>query len=165
MSGRLAGRVPALRLFCAGLLVVALSSAACATATGYLQLLIFRAVGGIGSTLFTVSAALLLIQITPPSLRRRATGAWATGFLLGTVAGPLLAGALIGVGLRAPFLIYSGLLVIVAIVSAILLRRCEGADAVVDRADGGVATFLGACRHTWSRCWPTHRAGPGWCWR
>jgi MFS family permease len=87
VSGRLVGRLGELRVFCAGLVVVALSSAACAAATDYLQLLVFRAVGGIGSTMFTLSAASLVLRFAPAGLYGRATGAWATGFLLGTVAG------------------------------------------------------------------------------
>jgi DHA1 family tetracycline resistance protein-like MFS transporter len=90
LSGRLVNRLGEVRVFACGLIVVAASSGACAFVSTYWELLICRAIGGAGSTLFTVSsAASLLIRLAPSSLRGRATGAWATAFLLGTVAGPM----------------------------------------------------------------------------
>ena len=53
--------------------------------------------------MFTVSAASLMVRISPPALRGRASGAWATGFLLGNIAGPVVGGGLIAGSLRAPF--------------------------------------------------------------
>jgi MFS family permease len=50
-SGALIRRLGELRVFCGGLLIVGLSSAACAYATDFAQLLTFRAIGGIGSTI------------------------------------------------------------------------------------------------------------------
>jgi hypothetical protein len=69
VSGRLIGRVSALRLFCGGLVVVATSSGACAYATTYGQLLLFRAAGGVGSTMITISAAVLLIRMAALAAR------------------------------------------------------------------------------------------------
>ena len=89
VSGRLVGRIGERRVFCGGLLVVAVSSGACAFAASYGQLLVFRALGGIGSTMFTVAAASLLVRLSPAHLRGRVTGTWATAFLLGSVAGPV----------------------------------------------------------------------------
>lgn len=149
VSGRLVGRVGELRMFCAGLVVVAVSSAACAFATNFGQLLVFRAVGGIGSTMFTVAAALLLIRIVPPSLRGRAAGAWATGSLLGALAGPLVGAALITVHLRAPFLLYAALLVLTAVVCGRTLTQPTGPAA--DRPPEA-RTFATALRN------PTFRA-------
>jgi predicted MFS family arabinose efflux permease len=76
ISGRIVGPMGELPVFCGGLLIVAASSAACAFATDYGQPLVFRAVGGLGSTMFTVSEASLLVRISPPALRGRASGAW-----------------------------------------------------------------------------------------
>ena len=59
-------------------MIVALSSAACAVAGSFVQLLAFRAAGGVGSTMFTVAAALAHLRLAPPSLRGRATGACGT---------------------------------------------------------------------------------------
>ncbi|KNC18626.1 arabinose ABC transporter permease, partial [Arthrobacter sp. RIT-PI-e] len=55
-GGRLVERVGERPVYLVGLIIVALSTAACAFAAEYWQLLLFRALGGIGSTMFTVSA-------------------------------------------------------------------------------------------------------------
>ena len=130
VSGRLVGRTGELPVFCGGLLVVAASSAACALATDYAQLLAFRAAGGLGSTMFTVSAASLLVRISPPTMRGRASGAWATGFLLGSIAGPVVGGGLIAGSLRAPFFAYAGMLVLTVLITGVLLRAPARTDPV-----------------------------------
>lgn len=106
-----------------GIALVGLSTGACAFASGYWQLLVLRALGGIGSTMFTVSAVALLIRLTPPALRGRSTGLWSGGFLLGGVAGPLAGGGLIAISLRAPFVVYAVALFVAAAVAWLFLRR------------------------------------------
>ncbi|MGI5127775.1 MFS transporter [Pseudonocardia sp. CA-107938] len=122
MSGRVVGRFGELPGFVVGVAVVAATSAAMAFAAAYWQLLVLRAVGGIGSTMFTVSALSLLVRLAPPALRGRASGWWATGFLLGNIAGPILGGGLAELDLRAPFLVYAGALVLVILICGPLLR-------------------------------------------
>jgi DHA1 family tetracycline resistance protein-like MFS transporter len=128
VGGRMVGRVGELPVFGGGLLIVAASSAACALAAGYGQLLAFRTAGGLGSTMFTVSAASLLVRISPPAMRGRAAGAWATGFLLGSIAGPVVGGGLIAGSLRAPFFAYAGMLVLTVLITGPLLRGAVRAD-------------------------------------
>lgn len=122
-SGRLVNRLGERRIYLTGLLVVAGSTGACALAQSYWQLLVFRGLGGIGSTMFTVSALSLLIRAAPPEQRGRASGLWATGFLVGSVTGPVVGGGLLAVSIRAPFLVYAAVLVLNAAVSWLLLRR------------------------------------------
>lgn len=122
VGGRAISRCGEVPGFCIGLAVVAASSAACAFATGFSQLLIFRAAGGLGSTIFTVSAAALVIRMSPAALRGRASGAWATGFLSGNIAGPVIGGWLISANPRAPFLGYTGILLVTALVTGVVLR-------------------------------------------
>ena len=107
VSGRLVTRLGERSVYVWGIVIVAVSTGACAFAQKYWQLLVFRAVGGIGSTMFTVSAVALLIRLTPPAIRGRAAGLWATSFLLGNIAGPLVGGSLVAVSLRAPFVVYA----------------------------------------------------------
>jgi MFS transporter, DHA1 family, tetracycline resistance protein len=151
LSGRLVGRLGELPVFCAGLVVVGLSSAGCAVAVDYPQLLVLRAIGGVGSTMFTVSAASIVLRVAPPQMRGRASGAWATGFLLGTVAGPAVGGAVVTASLRAPFLVYAALLAVATVVSFGFLRRRVGPRP---RAAGALAPvrFGALLRH------PTFRA-------
>jgi MFS family permease len=145
VSGRLLHRFGERRLFSGGVLVVALSSAACAFAADYDQLLAFRAIGGIGSTMFTVAAASLLIKLSPPDMRGRTAAASATGFLLGTIAGPLVGGAMIVIDIRAPFMIYAGLLGLAALVIVVVLRG-RAVEELVRYEAAATMTFGNAVR-------------------
>ncbi len=126
VSGRLVTRLGELRVYLVGLLIVAISTGACAFAQEYWQLLLYRALGGIGSTMFTVSAVSLLVRLAPPDMRGRGSGLWATGFLLGNIAGPLIGGALVVVSLRAPFLVYAVVLLLAIAITGLLLRGRQG---------------------------------------
>nr|WP_222131544.1 MFS transporter [Pseudonocardia sp. C8] len=126
LSGSVVSRMGELPVFVWGLAVVALTTAGLAFATAYWQLLALRLVAGVGSTMFTISAVSLLVRLAPPHLRGRATSLWATGFLLGNIGGPLLGGSLAAVDVRAPFLVYAGLLVLVIVVGGPMLRRPPG---------------------------------------
>jgi DHA1 family tetracycline resistance protein-like MFS transporter len=161
-SGRMLGRMGELPVFCGGLLIVGLSSAACAFAADYGQLLAFRAVGGVGSTMFTVSAASLLIRISPPRMRGRASGAWATGFLLGNIAGPVVGGALAAVSLRAPFLVYACILFGVLASAGLVLRGRPTAGGEPERATPELLTFTAALRQPAFRAALTANFVNGW---
>ena len=115
-GGALITRLGERPVYVTGLLIVAASTGACAFAQDYWQLLIFRGLGGIGSTMFTVSAMGLIIRLAPPSIRGRVSSAYASAFLLGSIGGPVLGGLLARFGLRVPFLVYAVALVIAAAV-------------------------------------------------
>ena len=122
LSGVLVERMGERRTYILGILIVGASSAACAFAQSYWQLLLFRGLGGIGSTMFTVATMGLLIKLAPPSARGRVSSLYAGSFLLGGIAGPVVGGLLAGFGLKLPFLVYAGALVIVALLVATQLR-------------------------------------------
>ncbi|MEE1620702.1 MFS transporter [Zafaria sp. J156] len=113
-SGRMTDRLGEPVVYVGGVLVVAVSTLLCAVADGYVQLLFFRALGGIGSTMFTVSAMALITRLAPPQIRGRISGYYATAFLTGNIAGPVLGGLVAGFGYRLPFFIYGGALVVAA---------------------------------------------------
>ena len=119
-------------VYIVGLLIVALSTAACAFAGDYWQLLVFRGLGGIGSTMFTVSAMGLIVRLAPPSIRGRVSGAYATAFLLGSIGGPIIGGLLAGLGLRIPFLVYAAALLVA---SAVVFFQLKG-TSLADRQAG-----------------------------
>jgi MFS family permease len=123
VSGRLVSRLGELRTYLLGLGIVAVSTGACAFAAEYWQLLVFRSLGGIGSTMFFVSALGLMIRISPEDARGRVAGMFSTSFLLGSVGGPVLGAATVGLGLGAPFIIYGVALMIAAAVVFFSLRN------------------------------------------
>ena len=136
-AGLLVQRLGERRVYISGLLVVALSTAACAFAQTYWQLLLFRSLGGLGSAMFTVSSLGLMIRISPPGARGRVAGLFSSGFLVGSVGGPVLGSVTAGFGLAAPFLIYGAALLVAAGVIFISLRGSavavpeEGTEAAV----------------------------------
>ncbi|MEI2811459.1 MAG: MFS transporter [Nocardioides sp.] len=143
-GGRLIGRFGERPIYLAGLLIVAASTAATAFANSYWQLLLYRSVGGIGSTMFTVSALALIVRLAPASIRARVSSSYASAFLIGGVLGPVVGGMLGGFGLRVPFLAYAGFLVVAALVVAVLIPgepRGAGRAAADERE---VLTLRGA---------------------
>ncbi|MFC8304584.1 MFS transporter [Specibacter sp. NPDC057265] len=118
LSGWLVERTGERITYIVGILIVAASSAACAFAQDYWQLLIFRGLGGIGSTMFSVAAMGLLIRLAPPQARGRVSSLYSGSFLLGNIAGPAVGGLLAGLGMQLPFLVYAGALVLVALLVA-----------------------------------------------
>ncbi|WP_350270740.1 MFS transporter [Brevibacterium sp. CBA3109] len=136
-SGRLVDAFGERRIYITGLLIVAVSTAAVAFAQSYWQLLVFRGLGGIGSTMFSVSAMALIIRLAPIDARAKASSTYATAFLVGNIAGPVLGGAMAGWGMRIPFIIYAVGLLIAAIVVRIFLAST---------AEAGSSTKLGRAR-------------------
>ena len=122
-AGLLVQRFGERRIYIAGLLIVALSTAACAFAETYWQLLLFRSLGGLGSAMFSVSSFGLMIRISPPDARGRVAGLFTSAFLVGSVSGPVLGAVTAGLGLAMPFVIYGVALLIAASVIFISLRH------------------------------------------
>ena len=122
-SGRLIARLGERPVYLIGLVVVALSTGATAFAQNYGQLLLFRSVGGIGSIMFSVSAVALIVRLAPATIRARVSSVYASAFLLGGIGGPVFGGLLGGLGLRVPFLVYAGFLLVAAAVVAVFIRR------------------------------------------
>lgn len=126
-AGRLMSVFGERNLYLSGIAVVAASSLASAFANGYWQLLIYRALGGIGSITFTVAAMSLIIRLSPPHARGRASAAYGAGFLIGNITGPAAGALLSGLGFRWPFIIYAGFLVIAMTIVSVLIPRSVGA--------------------------------------
>ena len=122
-TGLLVQRIGEQWVYLAGLLIVSVSTGVCAFVQNYWQLLALRAIGGIGSTLFFISALGLMIRISPPDARGRVAGLFATSFLVGAAAGPLVGSLTAGLGLRAPFLMYGVLVLLTTVVVFFTLRQ------------------------------------------
>lgn len=160
-SGKLTQALGEVPVYVVGLLIVAASMIATAFAPTFELLLIFRALGGIGSTFFTVSAMTFLARKAPPGIRGRVSGAYASAFLIGNVAGPLLGSALLVFGQRVPFLVYGGALIVAAAFVFFMLRRSQLEER--DTKDSRErATLAEAWRHTSYRAALTSAFANGW---
>jgi MFS transporter, DHA1 family, multidrug resistance protein len=122
--GRMVNAVGERLLLATGIGVVAVSSALAGLSQSYWQLLVLRGAGGVGSIMFSVSAASLLVRVTPSHLRGRAQGVWAGSFLIGLVCGPAV-GTVATFSLRLPFFLYAGTLVVAGLIGLGALRHSE----------------------------------------
>ena len=123
ISGKLVDHFGERIVYSAGIGFVSLTSFAAGLAQNYEQLLIFRAVGGFGSSMFSVAAGSILLRAVSDQQRARAQSLYNGSFLVGMMAGPVVGGALSGFSLRAPLLIYGFLLIGASTSGAILLRN------------------------------------------
>ena len=107
ISGKLVDKFGERAVLGFGLFMVSFFTLLTALSQNYNQLLIFRTLGGLGSSMFSVSAGSLLMRSVSDDVRARAQSLYNGGFLVGGVAGPAFGGLLSGVSLRAPFFVYS----------------------------------------------------------
>lgn len=145
-AGRLVNRLGERRTYLTGLIIVAVSSGACVFAGDYTQLLVLRAVGGIGSAMFSIAAAALLVKVSPIEARGRIASLNAAGFFSGSLLGPVFGALVAGYGLRAPFLFYFVTLLIAAGVVWAALRRSKLQINGGTQPGAIAATFRGAIR-------------------
>lgn len=125
-----------------GLLLVSVSSFFAGLADNFNNLIILRGIGGIGSTMFTVSAFSLLLRIVAPEKRGRAAAAFQGGFLVGGLAGPAVGGIVIAISLRAPFFVYSFTLLLAAAASAFFLKSHDKENMEVKERSKVSASIL-----------------------
>ncbi|MDR1150977.1 MAG: MFS transporter [Bifidobacteriaceae bacterium] len=162
LVGRLDDRFGERKVLIAGLLIVAVSSAAAGFSASYVQLLVLRGLGGIGSAMFSVASMSILLGAVAPDLRGRATALYQGGFLIGGVAGPALGGLVGGMSMRAPFFVYAGTLVAAAAVASRLPRRARddaGGSSTSPLRLGEVAKdvrFQAACVANFCQGWNSH---------
>lgn len=145
-----------------GIGIVAVSSAMVGLAHSYLEVLLLRGAGGIGSAMFSISAMTLLLGTTAPSMRGRAVGFYQGGFLIGGMAGPAIGGLLAVISLRAPFFFYAGTLVAAGVVGLAFLRpvskhkkgvAAEAAPVIPFRAVLSDRRFRAACLANFASGW------------
>lgn len=123
VSGRLVDRLGERVVLGTGIGLVAVSSALAGLAQSYVQLILLRGAGGIGSAMFTVSSLSLLLRVVPAAVRGRATGLYQGGFILGGITGPAFGGPLTQASIRAPFFVYAGTLAAAGTVAFVFLGR------------------------------------------
>jgi MFS transporter, DHA1 family, multidrug resistance protein len=128
------------RVLALGLAIVAVSSFLAGLSQSFVQLLILRGVGGVGSAMFTVSAMALLLRVVDAQQRGQASAAWQGGFLVGGVAGPAIGGILLAVSIRAPFFFYAGTLAVATVIAIVFLSpaRLAAREAAVEASEPDV---------------------------
>ncbi|EPD33163.1 hypothetical protein HMPREF9306_00694 [Propionimicrobium lymphophilum ACS-093-V-SCH5] len=105
-----------------GMLIVGASSFGCGMAQSYLQLLLFRGAGGIGSALFSTAGLSQLFAATTRQNRGRSTALFQSGSLIGNMSGPAVGAIFVAISLRAPFFFYASTLLIGAFVAIFALQ-------------------------------------------
>ena len=151
-GGILVERLGERPIYITGLLIVAASSLATAFAQSYWQLLLFRGLGGIGSTMFTISSMALIVRLAPPSARGRVSSVFASSFLIGGMVGPVIGGFLAEWGMRVPFVVYAVALFVAAGVVKVGLGGARLRPAPTGAAARPLLTFGEAWQH------PSYRA-------
>jgi len=122
-AGKLVDKFGERIVYTTGVGFVALSSFAAAFSQNYEQLLVYRAAGGLGSSMFSVAAGSIVLRAVDDTRRARAQSLYNGSFLLGMMAGPVIGGLLTAISLRAPLFIYAVLLVISSAAGGFLLRN------------------------------------------
>ena len=135
-AGALTDRIGERTTLAWGLIIVAVSSALAGLAQDYLQLIVLRAIGGLGSSMFTVSAQALILRVVDAPQRGRASAAFSGGFLFGGVAGPAVGGIVIAWSIRAPFFVYAVTLAAAAVVTLVFLSARMQRHVVVATPEG-----------------------------
>jgi EmrB/QacA subfamily drug resistance transporter len=93
--GRLSEITGKAKLFLAGITIFTISSLACGLSTGIGELVLFRIIQGIGSSVvFSINTA-ILIQTFPRNERGKALGFVGTTVAIGSIAGPILGGFIV----------------------------------------------------------------------
>lgn len=123
--GRLVDAVGERIILTVGIGIVAVSTGLAGLSQSYVQLLVLRGIGGVGSAMFTVSALALLFRVVDGANRGRATGLFQQGFLIGGLLGPVVGGYLTGISLRLPFYVYAISLIAAGAIGAVFLRGTE----------------------------------------
>jgi MFS family permease len=123
VSGALTDRFGERKVFAAGVFMVAVFTLLAGLAQNYQQLLIFRAAGGLGSSMFSVAAGSVIMRSVDDQHRGQAQSVYQGAFLLGGIAGPAVGGLLSIISLRAPFFVYSILLFVSGIVALAFLKN------------------------------------------
>ncbi len=125
--GEKIGRRPVLLI---GALLVGVSAVLCAIAGSFWELVIYRLLGGIGSSMWQTMRITMLQDILKPEERGRILGYFQAFQLIGSSSGPAIGGIVAEYwGIRAPFWIYATGCFICLILSIILVPETSHASS------------------------------------
>src|SRR4051794_32974655 len=105
-GGSLGDRIGRVKVYAIGVAVFAMGSLWCGAAPSATQLIVARAVQGIGAALLVPGSLAIITAAFPSEQRGRAIGTWSAMTSLAIIAGPLLGGFLVqAISWRAVFYI------------------------------------------------------------
>jgi len=122
ISGTLVDRFGERAVFSTGIFMVSLFTFLAGISQSYEQLLVFRAAGGLGSSMFSVAASSVILRAVSDDQRGQAQSVYQGSFIVGGMAGPAIGGLLSVISLRAPFFVYSILLFCSGLVALFFLK-------------------------------------------
>jgi EmrB/QacA subfamily drug resistance transporter len=106
VGGSLGDRLGRVRVFGAGVALFTAASVWCGVAPGVGQLIVARAVQGVGAALLVPGSLAIITAVFPADRRGKAIGTWSSLTAVAIICGPLLGGALVqAISWRAVFFI------------------------------------------------------------
>src|ERR1700730_9876647 len=92
LSGWLAGQFGRKRIFLISIAVFTFASVLCGLAQTLPEMVVFRALQGLGGAALVPMSRAVLLDINPPERHGRAMAVWGMGVILGPIIGPALGG-------------------------------------------------------------------------
>lgn len=140
-AGRWSDIIGTKRIFLAGLAIFTVSTALCGFANSGATLIIYRFIQGTGAAFALATATPIIVRAFPQKELGRALGINSTSWVIGSIVGPVVGGALINAyGWRSIFFVTVPFAIIGMIAAAIVLRNTtERVQAKTDWL--GIITF------------------------
>ena len=139
IGGGLGDRIGKRRIFVAGVLVFAVASAACAAALTPAQLIMARALQGVGAALMIPQSLAIISASYPKAERGGAIGLWAASAALTTSLAPAIGGFFVDtLGWRAAFWVNLPLAALCVAISLWRMPPLERRDASSGAMEGAV---------------------------
>jgi EmrB/QacA subfamily drug resistance transporter len=146
-AGRLGDLYGPKRLFIAGLTLFSCASVACGLSQTPTQLILARAVQGIGGALVSPQSLSMISKVFPPERRGRAMGVWGATAGAAVAIGPSLGGLVVSAwGWRWIFLVNVPVCVLAVVLAAVLIPAVGGGRRrrldLLGSLVAGIALFL-----------------------
>ncbi|WP_283136761.1 MFS transporter [Rhizohabitans arisaemae] len=149
-SGSLSDRYGRRKVMVIGLALFGLSSLAATFAGDPAQLIVARAVMGVGGALVMPSTLSILITVFDDAERRKAMAAWSAVAMVGLVGGPVLGGALIAwFWWGAVFLINVPIALLAIVAALVLMPESKGPWSKPDPL-GAILSVVGMSALVWT---------------
>ncbi|RSM63423.1 MFS transporter [Amycolatopsis sp. WAC 01376] len=149
-SGSLGDRFGRRKVMLIGLVLFGVASLVAAFAANPLELIVSRAVMGVGGALIMPSTLSILITVFDDEERRKAMAAWSAVAMLGMIGGPVLGGVLIAwFWWGAVFLINVPIVVIAVIAALTLMPESKGPWQKPDPL-GAILSAVGMTALVWT---------------